>query len=102
MCTVYVCILKCGHLERCKKAETSQIHFSRYMEECFHREAGSKAFPQSLTTKSTRLFQREVEGRSLVPEVRSSECSYTFWSTSRTIVSTDYFYLINLLSKMHL
>lgn len=34
VCAVCACILKCGHLERCKKAENSQIHFSRHVEGC--------------------------------------------------------------------
>lgn len=42
VCTVYVCILKCGHLERCKKAENSQIHFSRHVEGCLSWKAGPR------------------------------------------------------------
>lgn len=35
VCTVYVYILKCGRLERCKKVENSQTHFSKHVEGCF-------------------------------------------------------------------
>lgn len=42
VCAVCACILKCGHLERCKKAENSQIHFSRHVEGCLGLGAGPR------------------------------------------------------------
>lgn len=99
-CALYVCILKCGHLERCKRRKTA-----RFISADMWKGALVGRMVQgtpSLTTKSSTLLWREVEGRSLDHEIRSSKRSCTLWSClSRIILSTDFFHLMKFVSKRH-